>query len=194
MDAFNGRPMPRAQAIAMREELYKIACSDLGGLRDWVYSVENIGRATTALPAQAEMREAPLGGETTQQDQLDYLRALVTEMRQLGPVLTRLSDRLPNPQPKDYDKGLEIARCSVRMKELGVDWEIATSGNQRTIDEAKRIVERIDATGQTALSPDEITFLRSDIRVWDEGFPAIKADWETSLSEPIRATGSGRGS
>ncbi|KAI0010669.1 hypothetical protein F4779DRAFT_638573 [Xylariaceae sp. FL0662B] len=173
MSIFPFNSMPRSQALQIREEFYEAACADLGSLRAFVKENEGSPIYTNTLPARAQIREPT----PNQQDQLDYLRALVAEADQL----TQLLPRLATPHNlDDYGRSLELARCLVRLKETAVDWDIATAGCEASVREAKEALERADR-GESlgrGLSVEERRLLRDEVRVWDEGFPDVKAAWE----------------
>ncbi|KAI0118004.1 hypothetical protein F4776DRAFT_634771 [Hypoxylon sp. NC0597] len=186
MDSFQAMPQPQAEQ--MLEELYDLVCKDIRGLRRLVKQNDVLPFYRNTLPPKAQMRQ-PAPGETVRmRDQIDFLNALVAEADQLTDLLPRLAARQRIPQNLDnYEKSLEFARCVVRIKELGVDWEIATAGiGEVNINEAKRILQEGDKPG--ILTENELQILREDVKVWEEGLPAAKAAWEVVLQKSISPT------
>ncbi|OTA65742.1 hypothetical protein K449DRAFT_420480 [Hypoxylon sp. EC38] len=180
--------MSQPQAEQILEELYDLACKDIRGLRRFVKENDLLPFYPNTLPPKAQMRQ-PAPGETVRmKDKIDYLNALVAEADQLTDLLPRLTARQRIPQNLDnYEKSLEFSRCLVRIKELGVDWELAIAGIcDEDINEAKRILQEGDKPG--ILTEDELQVLRDDVKVWEEGLPAVKAAWEVVLQKSTSST------
>ncbi|KAI1396628.1 hypothetical protein F4819DRAFT_504178 [Hypoxylon fuscum] len=189
MDAFE--PTSRAEAL-MREQLYELACTDLGSMRLLVKQNERMPFYPNTLPPKAQMRQLPLGEMFRRQDELNYLRALVAEADQLIDMLPRLAARLRiSRNHNDYEKTLEFARYAVRSKELSVDWEL-TVYCEKDNEEGKEILQNLsDPAYPNNLTANQIQILRDEIKVWDDGYPAVKAAWDAVVEKSAFTAGMG---
>lgn len=134
-------------------------------------------------------------------DQLDYLRALVSECEKLRDLARKLAQQNPTPTTTtttasssspggngEVDQVLTRARCIVRIREAAVDWELAVLHHDNNAREGREILDSTgmgagegrDAfvTATTGLSREELADLESELKLWEESFPAIREAWD----------------
>lgn len=132
-------------------------------------------------------------------DQLDYLRALVSECEKLRGLARKLAQQNPSTTTTtasssspggngEVDQVLTRARCIVRIREAAVDWELAVLHHDNNAREGREILDSTGmgagegrdpfVTATTGLSREELADLESELKLWEESFPAIREAWD----------------
>ncbi|KAI6088359.1 hypothetical protein F4821DRAFT_94118 [Hypoxylon rubiginosum] len=162
----------------MREEMYDAVCADTPRLREFVKLNEHRLIHGSRLPPKAQMPQ-PAHGEKVRRDALEYLRALTTEAEQLANLLPRLAAEKRVRRHDNYEKNIEFARCLIRFKETFVDWELETMAHRKDCEIGKEILQDLPSPEYLpAIENERAQMYREDIKVWDEGFPALERAWD----------------